>query len=172
MRMLHAGGLEVMQDGERTADEDNPKGYFEFERVKQIKNDKAWLPDAKGKVVKAISLLLMEMPPGFEYRVVFMERAIPEVLASQRKMMIRRGENPDTTEDERMAAIYEKHLAQVKKWIAESSNVDAVYVPYAGVVESPAEEAARVNAFLGGILDEDAMTAAVDPALYRNRANT
>lgn len=169
MRMLTGGGLEAMQDGERAADEDNPKGYFEFERVKQIRTDQAWLPDAAGKVVKAISLLLMDMPAGYEYRVVFMDRAIPEVLASQRKMLVRRGENPDATADEKMTVIYEKHLAQVKKWIDDQPNVSAVYVPYHEVIADPATHASRVNAHLGNILDEANMVAAVDPSLYRNR---
>ena len=170
MRMLHGGGLEVVQDGERTADEDNPKGYFEFERVKQIRTDQAWLPEAVGKVVKAISLLLMDMPSGYEYRVVFLERAIPEVLASQRKMLLRRGENPDATDDAKMTAIYEKHLAQVKRWIDDRPNMSAVYVPYHEVVADPATHAQRINEHLGGILDEARMVEAVDPSLYRNRA--
>ena len=169
MRMITSGGIPAMQDGERTADEDNPKGYFEFERVKQIKTDQAWLPDAVGKVVKAISLLLMDMPAGFEYRVVFMDRGIPEVLASQRKMLIRRGENPDATADEKMTAIYEKHLAQVKKWIDDQPNVTTVYVPYHEVIADPETHAARVNELLGGDLDTQAMAEAVDPTLYRNR---
>jgi len=170
MKMIEAGGLEVLQDFERTADADNPKGYYEFERVKQIKTDKAWLPQAVGKVVKAISLLLMELPPGYEYRVVFMERDIPEVLASQRKMLLRRGEDPDSVPDEKMTGIYTKHLAQVNKWIADQPHVEAVYVKYSDAIDNPRHHAERVNALVGGILDEDAMVRVVDETLYRNRA--
>jgi hypothetical protein len=170
MKMIEAGGLEVVQDGQRTADEDNPKGYYEFEPIKQIDSDQSWLPGAVGKVLKAISFLLIKLPPSENYKVIFMERAIPEVLASQRKMLLRRGENPDEIPDERMTTIYEKHLADVRRWIDSSPNVDAVFVPYGDVVENPRPFAEAINALLGGILDVDAMVAVADPKLYRNRA--
>jgi hypothetical protein len=93
MKMLEAGGIPVLTDYEREADEDNPKGYFEFERVKNLKDgDDAWLPQAKGKVVKVIAALLTDLPSSYEYEVIFMRRAMPEILASQRQMLIRRGE--------------------------------------------------------------------------------
>src|SRR5688572_32107147 len=91
MQMLAAGGIEPLTDNHRAADEDNPRGYFEFERVKQIKIDKAWLNDAPGKVVKMVHLLLLDLPPGNEYRVIFLRRNLDEVLASQKKMLARSG---------------------------------------------------------------------------------
>lgn len=169
MKMLEAGGLAVVQDGLRTADEDNPKGYYEFEPIKQIDKDQSWLPGAVGKVLKAISFLLIKLPPTQTYKVVFMERAIPEVLASQRKMLVRRGENPDQIPDDRMTAIYEKHLSEVRRWVDASPNVEAVYVPYSEVVADARPYAERINALLGGVLDVEAMVAIADPALYRNR---
>lgn len=169
MKMLEAGGLAVVQDGLRTADEDNPKGYYEFEPIKQIDKDQSWLPGAVGKVLKAISFLLIKLPPTQTYKVIFMERAIPEVLASQRKMLVRRGENPDQIPDDRMTAIYEKHLADVRRWVDASPNVEAVYVPYSEVVADSRPYAERINALLGGVLDVEAMVAIADPALYRNR---
>ena len=103
MKMLEAGGLSPLIDGEREADEDNPKGYYEFERVKQLpKGDYGWLEDAQGRVVKVISGLLVHLPPTHDYRVVFMRRAMPEILASQRKMLVRRGENSDQVSDEKL----------------------------------------------------------------------
>ena len=54
MQMLHAGGVPVLTDSLRAADTDNPRGYLEFERVKQIKTDKSWLDDAAGKAVKIV----------------------------------------------------------------------------------------------------------------------
>lgn len=169
MRMLESGGLPVLSDGERTADEDNPRGYFEFERVKKLDTDQDWIPEAKGKAVKIIAFLLQHLPPGNHYKIVFMQRDLDEVLASQRKMMIRRGEDPDKIPDSRMRDVYDKHLREVSSWLERSPNVDVLYVPHREAVEDPASWAAKVNNFLGGRLNEAAMRTAVDASLYRNR---
>ena len=170
MRMLSAAELPILTDEERAADDDNPRGYFEFERVKQLKDDKDWVPLAAGKVVKVISFLLPELPTGYHYRVLFMRRALPEVLASQAKMLKRRGEAP-RTDDARMTELYQKHLNHVTRWLAEHPHFDVCYLDHRAVVQQPALAAQQVNVFLGGGLDERAMAAAVEPALYRNRAN-
>src|SRR5258708_19854994 len=90
MQMLDAGGLPVLSDGERKADTDNPKGYLEWERIKQLPKDPSLIAEAEGKVVKVISQLILSLPAGHEYRVVFMQRPLPEVLKSQQKMLLRR----------------------------------------------------------------------------------
>ncbi|MBI2433530.1 MAG: sulfotransferase family protein [Candidatus Hydrogenedentes bacterium] len=170
MKMLEAGGLPILSDAIRTADEDNPKGYYEFERVKKIKEDKGWIPEAVGKVVKIISFLMVQMPPEYQYRVVFLRRAIPEVLKSQRQMLVRRGENPDASNDERMTQLYEKHLAQAFAWFASQPNVEVLYIDHRRCVEEPRAVAEEVNAFLGGGLNVEAMSMVVDNSLYRQRA--
>jgi hypothetical protein len=169
MRMLEAGGLEVLTDNIRTADKDNPKGYYEFERVKQLDHDTAWLDDAKGRVVKIISQLLQELPAGWMYKVVFMHRAMDEILASQRRMLVRRGEATDKISDEQMAALFCKHLEKVKNWLDQQPNFDVIHVSYNEVLERPHEEAKRVNSFFDHQLDVGAMTRVVDPTLYRQR---
>ncbi len=169
MKMLAAGGLEPLTDNIRTADEDNPKGYFEFERVKQIEHDKAWLEDARGRVVKLISALLKHLPPAYNYKVVFMQRAMPEILASQRQMLIRRGEPADSIPDDRMAAMFEKHVAQVESWLAAQPNIDVLYVSYNEVIKDPRLHGERINEFLGGSLKVDEMVGVVDRALYRQK---
>ena len=169
MKMLAAGGLEPLTDNIRTADEDNPKGYFEFERVKQIENDKAWLEEARGRVVKLISALLKHLPPSYHYKVLFMRRAMPEILASQRQMLIRRGEPSDAVPDDRMAAMFNKHVAQVEAWLAAQSNIEVLYVSYNDVLKDSRPLAERINEFLGGSLEVDEMVNVVDRALYRQQ---
>ena len=171
MKMLAAGGRPVLIDTIRTADADNPKGYYEFERVKQIEHDTAWLEDAKGKVVKMIAALLKHLPGEYEYKVVFMRRDIEEVLASQRQMLIRRGEPTNTIGDEKMAELFGKHLERIEDWIDAQPNVRCCYVEYRSALEQPQDEAERVNHFLGDGLNVEAMTAVVDPDLYRQRKN-
>lgn len=170
MRMLDRGGMDVLTDELREADSDNPKGYYEFERVKKIEHDRAWLPDAEGKVVKIISQLLQHLPHGYSYKVVFMRRRMEEILASQKRMLVRRGEETDKIADEQLAALFRQHLERVQSWLEGQPNIDVVYVSYNQVVERPREEARRVVRFLNEDLDVDRMEGVVEPTLYRQRA--
>lgn len=172
MKMLEAGGLPILTDGLRSADEDNPKGYFEVERVKNLAQeaDKRWLAGARGKCLKVISYLLKSLPPRFNYKVVFIRRDMEEVLASQRKMLARRGETEDTP-PERMRALFEDDLWRASYQLKRRPEFETLELHYTAVLARPLEEAQRLAAFLGGGLDAEAMAAAVDPQLYRNRAS-
>ena len=170
MKMLEAGGIPPLTDNLRTADKDTPKGYYEFERVKQMdKGDVAWLPEAQGKAVKVISALLRHLPADYAYRVLFVRRSMPEILASQRKMLIRRGEDPNKMDDARMADLFEKHLQQVESWLSQQSHMQALYLHYSDFFADSLAQVTRVNAFLGAKLNTEAMLNVVDPDLYRNR---
>lgn len=172
MKMLDAGGIPPLTDKVRTADDDNPKGYFEFERVKQMdKGDTAWMADAQGKTVKVISQLLRYMPSEYEYKVIFMRRNMSEILASQKKMLVNRGEDPDAAPDEEISALFEKHLNSVMDWMAAQPNVAVTYIHYSDMLANPMPQIAQINEFLGGQLDIEAMAEVVDPNLYRNRKN-
>jgi len=169
MKMLEAGGLEPLTDNIRAADEDNPRGYFEFERVKQIERDKEWLEDARGRAVKLISALLKHLPSTHNYKVIFMRRAMPEILASQRQMLIRRGEPADAVPDDKMAAMFEKHVAQVESWLATQPNCETIYVSYNEVMKDARPHAERINDFLCGALNVEAMIQVADQTLYRQK---
>jgi hypothetical protein len=171
MKMLEAAGVPVLTDGLRTADEDNPKGYYEVERVKNLaaEADRGWLAEARGKAIKVISYLLKSLPPTFNYKVVFIRRDLDEVLASQRKMLARRGEAEDTP-PERMRALFEDDLWRAGYQLKRRPEFETIELHYSSVLAQPLAEARRVAAFLGGDLDAEAMAAAVDPQLYRNRA--
>ena len=170
MKMVDAGGIPPLTDELRAADEDNPKGYYEFERVKQMdKGDTAWVPEARGKAVKVISALLKYLPTTEQYRVIFIRRNIDEILASQRKMLIHRGEDPDKQDDAQMKLLFEKHVRSVEEWLASRPNVRTLYVHYSDMLGPPRPQIERVNAFLGGKLDTARMAEVVDPSLYRNR---
>lgn len=171
MKMLDAAGLSMVVDGLREADEDNPKGYFELERVKDMANetDWTWLDSARGKAIKIISYLLKELPDDHNYKVVFMRRDLSEVLASQAKMLERRGESNET-EDDRMIELYENDLWKANYLLKNNSRFQTLMVAYRDVLDNPEKEARRINEFLGGEYDFEKMASAVDPNLYRNRA--
>jgi hypothetical protein len=170
MRMLAAGGVPPLVDGVREADLSNPNGYFEFEPVKGLDKggDQAWLPTARGRAVKIISQLLTWLPETYDYRVIFMHRALDEVLASQQAMLERRGERDG--DQARAREIYTAHLAQVERFMAARPCFRVLPVQYREAVADPATAAARVAALVGRPLDHAAMAEAVDGSLYRNRA--
>lgn len=171
MKVLEAGDMEIITDNLRTADEDNPKGYYELEDVKALKDGNSeWMQEAPGKAVKVISSLLEYLPSEYKYKIVFMRREIAEILASQKQMLIRRGENSDG-DDKRMAEMFQEHLKRVRVWLANQPNMDVLYVDYNALMADPDPEIEKVAEFLG--LDEnlDAMLAVPDKKLYRQKAN-
>lgn len=173
MQLISAGGIPPVTDEIRTPDEDNPRGYYEFEKVKQISKDKSWLPDACGKVVKMVHLLLLELPEGYEYRVVFMRRKLEEVLKSQAVMLERQGKKGAALPPETLMKLYQEQINKVLKWMSERPHFRVLEAPYNELVAQPREWSERVAAFLGegsDPLDVEAMAAAVDPSLYRNRS--
>ncbi len=175
MKMLEAGGLALVTDGQRSADSDNPQGYFEDERVLDLaqKPDRSWLRECRGRAVKIISFLLKDLPADNNYKVVFMLRALPEVLASQEKMLDRRDE-ADETADEEMTKVYTEHLRTVKFMLGYRRHFEVLYVQHREALQEPTSMAKSLNDFLsgslGGDLNVEAMAAVVDPSLYRNRA--
>jgi hypothetical protein len=170
MKMLRAGGMQSTEDGLRTADEDNPEGYFEDERVKDLAEmeDKTWLKESRGKVLKVIAYLLPPLPETNNYKVIFMERDVEEVLASQKKMLDRRGETSETN-DERMTELYQQTLDRVKFQLRFRDCFDVMYMKYTDAIGDPRAQAARMCEFLGRDMNPDKMAEAVDENLYRNR---
>ena len=170
MRMLNAGGLKIVTDGEREADVDNPRGYYEDERVKDLANapDKSWLRASRGRAVKVISFLLKDLPPNLNYKVILMRRNLEEVLASQRKMLDRRGET-DETPDERMLELWQDQMWRVNYLLLHAPQFEWVELDYGEALRDPAAAANRIAGLVDG-LDQQAMARVVDPTLYRNRA--
>jgi hypothetical protein len=169
MQMLDAGGLPVLSDGERKADADNPKGYLEWERIKQLPKDPGLIAEAEGKVVKVISQLILSLPMDHEYRVIFMQRPLPEVLKSQEEMLRRRGSAGSSAGISAIEEGFQRHLIEVNQWLAGKANMQVLRVHYHRVLREPKAVAGDVAAFLQVPLDIEAMVQQVDKNLYRNR---
>jgi hypothetical protein len=167
MQMLENGGITVVTDNIRTADTDNPRGYYEFERVKKIKDDVSWLSETRGKAFKMVSQLLYQLPASETYRVIFMERDLDEMIRSQEKMLERLGKPAAPAAE--IKQHFTRHLEKLRAWLAQQPNFKLLFVKYSEVVEHPDEQAARICAFLPVAADVAAMARTVDPALYRNR---
>ena len=169
MQMLEAGGMQIVTDHIRKADEDNPRGYYEFEKVKEIKNKTDWLEACHGKAFKMVSALLFYLPKDKRYKVIFMKRRMQEMLASQKTMLERQGIKDNSIRDEKMSEKFEKHLQKVEDFLKRLNNVDVIYINYNEVTQNPHNNARQVSRFLGGWLDVDKMVGVVDKSLYRQR---
>ncbi|MBI1348877.1 sulfotransferase family protein [bacterium] len=171
MQMLVQGGIPVLADEQRTADIDNPRGYYEFDPVKRMHQETSWIAQARGRAIKMVSQHLEHLPSDETYRVLFMERDLTEVLESQAKMLARRGITPTVPADQ-LRRSFELHLQRVRRWLERQDNVSVLYVPYAEVLADPWTMTARINQFLGDRVQLQGMVSAVDPSLYRNRGDS
>jgi hypothetical protein len=171
MQMLEAGGMQVVSDRIRKSDEDNLKGYYEFEPVKSIKRDAPWLADAAGKAVKIVYMLLKDLPASYRYRVIFMRRDLGEVVRSQQAMLDRNGQPGAQLTERELIDMFTRQLERTHQWLAQQPNFAVIDVQHRDVITDAEAQARRIREFLGMPLDVAAMAAAVDPALYRQRAN-
>jgi hypothetical protein len=170
MRMLEAGGISPVVDGERKANADNPMGYYEFEPVKALKEDSSWVADSTGQAVKVIYKLVYDLPNNVPYRIVFMQRDIEEVLSSQEKMMRRDGLDPDTIGRDLLYNLFQTDVMDFRRWAEVQGNIQIMYADYRRMIDEPEEMSRHIAAFLDQDLDIQAMASVVDPDLYRNRA--
>ena len=170
MQMLAAGGLDALTDEKRRADSDNQKGYFEYEPVKGMTRQSNWMSAAKGKSLKVVAPLLRRLPPqkAFSYRIIFMERDLGEVIASQHTMIERLGKTGARQSDDALAKNFRSQLRMVQKFLT-AADVPVLYVQHRDCIEDPVAQAERINLFLGGALDEAAMASVVSGDLYRHR---
>jgi hypothetical protein len=169
MRMLEMGGMPVLIDHIRTADDDNPNGYYEFEAVKRTKQDSSWLKGSAGKAVKMVYRLLYDLPADRSYRVLFMRRKLEEVLASQRTMLERKADPGDAANDRQMETLFRRELQSFYDWVPRQRHIELIDVDYNRILTDPLIELNRVQEFLGGAVDLAAMASVVDSKLYRNR---
>ena len=171
MQMLASGGIPVLTDDVRIADEDNPRGYYEFEPVKKLMSDSRWLRDAKGKAVKIVAPLVPSIPRGIPLRLIVIERDLDEILASQEKMIERRGEKISGTVErrERLKAEYRRTLRRVAKWIGNRADASVLALERSAILQDATGASERIREFLEGGVNVSAMAAAVDPSLHRNR---
>jgi hypothetical protein len=170
MQMLEAGGMEIVSDGFRGADDGNLRGYYELERVKTLEygEDPSWLTEARGKAVKIIAFLLKHLPESLNYSIVFMHRNLDEVLDSQAKLLALRGETSDT-DDASMRQLFERHLAGTRRMLEARPCFEVLDIDFNETLADATRQADRVNRFLGGCLDTRRMAGVVRPELYRSR---
>jgi hypothetical protein len=170
MQMMAAGGMPVLTDGQRSADTNNPRGYFELESVKALSKNQDVVGQAEGKVVKVISSLLPSLPKQFQYRVIFMCRPLEEVVSSQNRMLERLGKEVPPTPTAAVITAFQEHLNKTKSWLSQQPNFEVLYVDYPSVLQAPEEHARKICSFLGRDLDVSAMINQIEHSLHRERS--
>lgn len=168
MQMLKAAGMPLMHDGRRSADASNPLGYYEYEPVKRLKEDNTWLGQAQGKVLKVVSPLLQFLSLGYSYKVIFVQRDLTEVLASQRRML--QGQGKASSADQQLAVIYQQHLQEINVWLAAQLNFCLLEVEYQQFYINPLAQVKEIANFVDLPLGQEAMVKSIKPELYRNQA--
>jgi hypothetical protein len=170
MQMLAAGGMPILTDNKRQPDIDNPRGYFEWEKITRLCAEPEIIAQAEGKAVKVISRVLGCLPAGHDYKVIFMRRPFAEVAQSQHEMLVHRYGIMESMDAPRVEYSLETHIWQVIDWSTTQRHMRFWFVNYRAVTENPETEAGFINTFVGFDLNVPAMAAAVDPSLYRHRA--
>ena len=171
MRMLEKGGLPILKDNSRSADENNPNGYYEYEPIKDLANstDKSWVAESRGKGVKVISELLKELPQEYFYQIIFMHRRLAEIITSQDKMLSGVQEHRPKSENTRVPVLFEEHLRTTRRWLMHRSNFEVLEVSYSRVLRDPLGQSQSVANFISRPLGIEAMASVVDSSLWHNR---
>ena len=166
MKMLEAGGMDVLFDSIRQAGGAGQEGQ---EGGSQTSDQPGWLGKAKGKVVTVLWALLMQLPRDYSYKIIFMRRETEEILTSQKRLLAKTGGSTDKTSEEQLSAWFQQYLKVIQTRLAAQPNCDVLYVNYGDIMDDPREQARRVNHFLGGQLDEEKMAQAVSPRSHRQQ---
>ncbi|MEM7394470.1 MAG: tetratricopeptide repeat protein, partial [Verrucomicrobiota bacterium] len=169
MQMLEAGGVEILTDGVREADEDNPRGYYEYEAAKRLQTDRLWMSDAVDKGIKIIVQLLPYLPRIFRYRVLLIHRDLDEVVESQTAMLERQGEDGAQLSPAALKQVFAQQLERIQSGLRRAGYIELLELDYMSVIEDPATSAERMREFLGEDLDVSAMAGVVQSSLYRRR---
>lgn len=169
MQLLVASGREALTDGRRSADADNPLGYYEYEQVLDLAKDTSWIPRARGKVVKIVAQLLPHLPRNEHYHVIFMERNFGEVIASQRAMLERQGRRGAALDEQTLAETYVSQLVHLQKQIAARAELRVLPVNYSELLADASSVVPRLAEFLGEPFDVPRAAAAIRPELRRQK---
>ena len=175
MQMLAAGGLQPMTDGLRTADNDNPNGYYEWEAVKTIGQHPGLFddPSLDRRSIKVISMLLDKLPAIHRYRIIFMMRDPAEIALSQARMLQRRGTEGMEGDPDSIARTLLAHRRAILHWLHSQKDLfDILHVDYAQLLSAPAPAIAQIMEFLGPELlpVPENMTGVIRSGLHRQKS--
>lgn len=169
MQMLQAGGHPILCDDSRPPDADNPRGYLEYAKVRSLERDNTWLAEAEDCAVKIVSPLLIRLPTGFNFRVIFLRRDLDETLQSQEQMLNRLNQPPGPA-SETMKRHFERHLHAIDEWLVRRTEISVLSCQHATLISDPVSAARAIALFLDRDLDVNQMARVVDPALHRQHA--
>lgn len=171
MQILQSMGIDLFTDNKRSPDQSNPRGYFEHELVKTIEYDTSWIKKVEGKAIKIVSPLLVYLPNNYNYKIIFMDRVLDEIVQSQEKMLLVNGVPNPQIEPEVIKQIFIKDLKQAWSWIRELSHSESLEISHSKLLKKPESELEKVNGFLNIKVDLENTLKVIDKKLYRSMIN-
>lgn len=180
MQIVEAAGLSIFTDGKRLADDSNQRGYYEHDRISGLlqQSDRSWLAATRGQALKIVAPLLSALPLRFKpdqegaqprkapsYRILFMERDIREILASQSAMLQRLGKKPPQGD---LAKAYQQQVTNAACWI-QQHQIPTLGIDYHDLVHGSDDLLRKIAAFLGTPDKLAEMQAVIDPRMHRAR---
>ena len=169
MQILQSLQIKLFTDNHRSADESNPKGYFEHQWVKTIEKDNSWLTDVKGKAIKIVSPLIKYLPVDLNYKIIFMNRDLDEIIQSQERMLTENNKKDDATNSEELKQIFLKDLKQSKDWIHTQLHSEVLEILHSKLLKNPETELEKIKSFLKIDINTTLILKVIDKNLYRSK---
>lgn len=170
MNILKESGIRILEDQSREANEHNPEGYFEYQPVLELpEGNISWLENAEGQAVKVNSYYIQHLPPKYEYKVLFMERNIEEIVKSQHKTLADEGKKFHKKEIKMMGDYFRTHIKQIKTWISLQPNFSVLYISYSALVSTPGQYPSIIGEFLEYDAEKLNVEKVVDKKLYKEK---
>jgi hypothetical protein len=167
MQILKAGGIPISFDKSRKPDVNNPKGYFELEGGKIINKLMGGVFPLKlylGEFIKITAYGLKYLPKG-NYKIIYSERNIEEILDSMEKMTGEIDSDRSQIKDS-----FQKLNNMIKKKIISRDDAEILFLNYNEIMKNPKKNINKIGGFLKiKDLDVEEMMRVIDIGLYRNR---
>lgn len=168
MKILDHLGERLIYDGQRSSDDNNPNGYYEYEKVKALvtaskRNRKTLVKSWSNRgwiKLTANYLMLIQKPFFSEINIIFMTRSLEEIILSQKKMS---GLEPKPGEKELLELLRQESLKYSEKIADKFMTVD-----YFELINSPDSVKEKLQTKFG--IDSSNLEKVIDNNLYRNRS--
>ena len=167
MQLLEAGGHPLLTDHLRTADENNPRGYYEYEAICELPRNPHLLAAAAARAVKIVSVLLPHLPKQHRYKVTFMRRPLDEIARSQHRMRFgTAGDDADIAA--KVVPLLDKHLTATLDLLHRNPQISLLEIDCPALIRDPAPALAQITSFLH-LPHPEAMPGVIDARLHRQR---
>ena len=164
--LVNGGAPSAFDNDSRPPDVNNPKGYFELEGgkiINKLMDGSFPIEEFRGKFIKITAYGMKFLPKG-NYKVIYSERNLEEILDSMEKMAKITDKNRDETRE-----VFFKLNETIKDTLKKRDDCEVLFISYNDIINNPEENIRKIHRFVGRPeLDVDRMLESVDKSLHRN----